>query len=422
MAGGKLGFLSARRQDGRTAGTSVSATMARTSDGAASDGGPTVAVPTRSGPRADRVRFAHTGEFQSVVQQRVREALSVHPSGENWRLLGQMLIPGAWFYASFAALVFAPLPVWAVVACACSLGFSMAGLLMIVIHDSAHHATSARRSINDGIGWLTSAGLAITPDWWKAKHNGLHHPFTNVAGFDDDIDLGAIVRTLPDQPWKPWHRYQHVYAFVLCSLMYINMVFTADLRYIFTGRVGTRRVEQRTPTQVARLLTKKFAGVTVLMTIALMFQPALAVLAATVLAAMVTGVTVSLIFQVQHCVEGTVFPPRDVESGAVDRQWAVVQAEGAADFGLENRLLTWYSGALNYHIEHHLFPRVPHNRLREIRPIVRATCAEFGIHQTEFPTFRAALRAHARFLRRMGARPDPAMSAVNLEVSLPTAG
>jgi linoleoyl-CoA desaturase len=120
---------------------------------------------------------------------------------------------------------------------------------------------------------------------------------------------------------------------------------------------------------------------------------------------------VSIIFQVQHVVEGAVYPERNLDTNSVDAEWAVVQAESSADFGLRNRLLTWYSGALNYHIEHHLFPKVAHTRLPELRNIVRATCAEFGVRQLEFPTLRAAVRSHARFLRRMGRRPEPVLEA-----------
>jgi len=36
-------------------------------------------------------------------------------------------------------------------------------------------------------------------------------------------------------------------------------------------------------------------------------------------------------------------------------------------------------GALNLQIEHHLFPHLPTNRLREIAPEVRQTCAACGV-------------------------------------------
>ena len=43
----------------------------------------------------------------------------------------------------------------------------------------------------------------------------------------------------------------------------------------------------------------------------------------------------------------------------------------------------WY-GALNYQIEHHLFPTMPRNRLREAQQIVKAYCKQHAIpyHET----------------------------------------
>jgi fatty acid desaturase len=43
----------------------------------------------------------------------------------------------------------------------------------------------------------------------------------------------------------------------------------------------------------------------------------------------------------------------------------------------------WYGG-LNYQIEHHLFPRLPRNKLREAQPIIRGFCREHSIayHET----------------------------------------
>jgi fatty acid desaturase len=43
----------------------------------------------------------------------------------------------------------------------------------------------------------------------------------------------------------------------------------------------------------------------------------------------------------------------------------------------------WYGG-LNYQIEHHLFPRLPRNKLREAQPIIRDFCRDHCItyHET----------------------------------------
>jgi fatty acid desaturase len=40
-------------------------------------------------------------------------------------------------------------------------------------------------------------------------------------------------------------------------------------------------------------------------------------------------------------------------------------------------------GALNYQVEHHLFPSMPRPSLRLAQPIVRAFCAQKGIEYTQ---------------------------------------
>jgi fatty acid desaturase len=52
-------------------------------------------------------------------------------------------------------------------------------------------------------------------------------------------------------------------------------------------------------------------------------------------------------------------------------------------------LLDFYYGGLNAQIEHHLFPRIAHNRYRAMRPIVRAFCVARGIPYQEASLYRA---------------------------------
>jgi NADPH-dependent stearoyl-CoA 9-desaturase len=60
-------------------------------------------------------------------------------------------------------------------------------------------------------------------------------------------------------------------------------------------------------------------------------------------------------------------------------QWYAMQVEGSRDVEvpLPISILT---GGLDRQIEHHLFPRMPPNRLREIAPRVKAICEEHGVH------------------------------------------
>lgn len=47
------------------------------------------------------------------------------------------------------------------------------------------------------------------------------------------------------------------------------------------------------------------------------------------------------------------------------------------------RWMDWFHGGLNFHIEHHCFPRLPRNRYREVSLMIKKICAENGIHYDE---------------------------------------
>lgn len=65
--------------------------------------------------------------------------------------------------------------------------------------------------------------------------------------------------------------------------------------------------------------------------------------------------------------------------------------------------LDFFFNGLSFHIEHHLFPRVPMHRLRACQPTVRAACQEHGIRYTE-QRYGTALRESLSHLWRVGAQ------------------
>jgi linoleoyl-CoA desaturase len=80
----------------------------------------------------------------------------------------------------------------------------------------------------------------------------------------------------------------------------------------------------------------------------------------------------------------------------------VHQVETTVDYARNSRLVIWLVGALNFQIEHHMFPRLSHVNYPEISKLVEATCLEFGVKYSEHKSFRAGLASHFRWLRRMG--------------------
>ena len=117
--------------------------------------------------------------------------------------------------------------------------------------------------------------------------------------------------------------------------------------------------------------------------------------------AAVVGLTLSVVFQLAHCVPGAIPPPGRAVS------WAARQAESSVDFARGSRLLGWYLGGLNFQIEHHLFPEVCHVHYAALAAIIEATCLAHGVPYHAERTLRHAIAAHHRYLRALGRHDRP---------------
>jgi len=71
--------------------------------------------------------------------------------------------------------------------------------------------------------------------------------------------------------------------------------------------------------------------------------------------------------------------PGEGNYGTVD--WGVMQVCNSSNFANHwaQDLFAQLNGAINYQIEHHLFPGMSHIHLPRIAPIVRQTCEEFNV-------------------------------------------
>jgi linoleoyl-CoA desaturase len=58
--------------------------------------------------------------------------------------------------------------------------------------------------------------------------------------------------------------------------------------------------------------------------------------------------------------------------------WYAMQIEATHNFEV-SRPLSILCGGLDHQIEHHIFPRLPPERLREVAPEVRAACERHGV-------------------------------------------
>lgn len=294
--------------------------------------------------------------------------------------------------------------VWLIMLSWILMGFGMAGIGLSIMHDANHHAYSKNAKINVILGKLLVfvGGSDVN---WRIQHNVLHHTYTNVAGIDEDIDSGILMRFSPDQKKLKGHRYQHIYAWFLYGFMTLMWVFSKDYaqytRYKKRGLLETQGITSRQ--FLSSLIVSKALYLGTFLVLPLIFSslPWWGILIGFFLMHFVAGLTLACIFQPAHVVPTSDFQSPD-HAGNIEKDWAANQLLNTANFAHKSRLFSWYVGGLNYQIEHHLFPNICHVHYRKISHIVRETAFEYNLPYHSYTTFLGALRGHAKMLYNLG--------------------
>jgi len=317
----------------------------------------------------------------------------------------------AWFAAAYILLMFVATSWWTVIPLAVMLGLAIAAIGFNIQHDGAHKAYSDRQWVNKMMA-LTLDLMGGSSYLWNWKHNSIHHTYTNISGHDDDIDVGFLGRLSPSQPRLRIHRYQKIYLWVLYGFLAVKWHFYDDFYNVAVGRIGGHKI----PRPHGKDLLVFIGGKVVFFSIAFLFpillHPFWAVIGVYVLASFVSGVVLSVVFQLAHCVEEAEFPvPTSSADGSqqVQNEWAVHQVQTTVDFARRNRFLCWFLGGLNFQIEHHLFNKICHVHYPALSKVVEEVCKEFGVCYTAHRTFFSAVASHYRWLMQMGQSPSIAV-------------
>ncbi|TLU98765.1 fatty acid desaturase family protein [Dyadobacter luticola] len=283
------------------------------------------------------------------------------------------------------------------------MGFGVAGVGMSVMHDAIHGSLANSNILNKffGASIYLLGGNAYN---WEVQHNRLHHTYTNIHEVDEDITGKFLLRLSYQEKQKYIHRFQHIYAFFLYSLMTLSFLWKDFKEISLFNEMSKSGMTKPFPKkELIRLILTKLAYVLFICVIPLYFT---SLTFGQWLIGFLTmhgaaGMILSTVFQMAHVVEG-VDQPMPTQSGSIENAWAVHQLQTTSNFAGKNRFLSWYIGGLDYQIEHHLFPSISHIHYNALSPIVRATALEFGLHYNAKAGFSNALGSHIRMLRNMG--------------------
>jgi linoleoyl-CoA desaturase len=283
------------------------------------------------------------------------------------------------------------------------MGLGTAGVGLCVMHDANHGTFSKYKVINKIMGYSLNmiGGSSFT---WKVQHNVLHHSFTNIYQLDEDIDDKPFLRLSPHGKKRPYHRFQHIYAWGIYSLATVSWILFKDFKQLFlyhnTGITEDTGFNPRNET-IALIASKSIYVGLVLILPMILAAKWYIILLGFLIMHIVAGWMITVIFQLAHVVEGADHHHLEKKS-ELDNTWALHQLSTTANFANRNRVLTWFIGGLNFQIEHHLFPHISHIHYPEIAKIVKKTAQECGLKYNEFVTVLSAMKSHARMLKQIG--------------------
>ncbi|SEM48831.1 linoleoyl-CoA desaturase [Pseudomonas sp. ok272] len=291
----------------------------------------------------------------------------------------------------------------------CYFLFVMMGMLLNVVvnHDASHNVFFRAPWANRLVGRLVTLPLGVDPDFWRVRHVDFHHVYANVEHYDLDTEENGIFRQTPFQRWRAHMRYQHRYwpLIAALSLPYVAWIFDWSDRLGKTPLAAKHVLPGRRGWAV--FLASKVGHVLLVLGVPLIVAPLNGIDVSTVLLAyavsqMCASLLVVYLLLGTHWAQAQFYPVP--ETAVMPHGWYRHNFSTACDWLTTPRWLRHFTGGLNYHLTHHLFPGWSHRHYPALAAIIERLAAQHGMDYRCIG-YRELLRQQQQFLRQMGQAP-----------------
>ncbi|MGB8191517.1 MAG: fatty acid desaturase [Chitinophagaceae bacterium] len=281
-----------------------------------------------------------------------------------------------------------------------------------IAHD-AHHQAYTKNKIANRLLLFTGDLVGVSSYVMDFNHVKSHHSAVNIPVHDVAIDDYGIFRFHPHRMLKWYHKWQHIYINVFYMIPTLFKLLIFDYFSLSRKYIGSVKIKKHRIKDVLYLTIIKLGVIyaTLILPLQILDAPRWIIITGFLTGHFVAGFTLSLIFQITHLCDYSNFSDVDLENGNLENSFAQHVIENTSSFATDNLLLTYFSGGLNHHTIHHLFPEICQIHFPALTKILRATSEEYGIPFKIYPTFWSAIQSHYSLLKKLGSeknyRPRP---------------
>jgi len=258
------------------------------------------------------------------------------------------------------------------------------------MHDFEHNHFTTNRHTDNRLGTLfATVGLGISGDWWRAEHF-IHHSLTCCVDVPTNFCDPQMLEPIWAQNSKLWPFFQNKLQYYCIKIQHITFLPVC----LFVGRIGiildSFSHERRLKPWVAFAVHWMWVS-------AILYQlpsPHERVVFYAI-AAVSQG-----ILHIQLLVSHYSKQFTNLSDVATIKDWYRMQVE--ANIDIENPWwFDWFHGGLNFHLAHHLYPRMPRHNYRQATEHIKRVCKEQDLHYDSCDWTTAVIRTLAN-LRVLG--------------------
>ena len=287
--------------------------------------------------------------FHETLKKKVKEHFAEKWISEKWnrRLYRKTIILFSVWIGCYVGIMLSNISMLLTISLYIIIGITGAFIGFNVMHDGGHGSYSHKKWLNTIMGYsmnLLGSDLFLR----KIQHNVLHHTYTNIEWYDNDIDSRPVFRFHPWQERKRFHKYQHLYFLPLYGVSTFMLMFYSDFKRYFTRRIGVMNFRKMSLREHITFWSTKVFLIGFYYLIPALTIGRGAALIWLICMYFCMGVFLTIIFQLAHVVERTDMVEHDDHK--VDEHRAIHEVETTANFSPKSKLRTRFLGGLNYQI------------------------------------------------------------------------